>query len=480
MIRTKALSAFVAFSVLLAAIVLSAPIGLATASHECSAGSAAAEIVVATSTAGTNLYADGAGIDTSYVGCDVFHGDRSASDKTEINEQKTEIATRAATTAQHTDQVLTSFENQLQNTESIARSEGLAAYYRALENGSSQSAAKAEARQAVQDFYQVKSEQLFASWNTMAAEFDNYDSLEPGYEDSFVSAVYSDGSSKEVDNFVEGNVSNPGPNGSTLTAINIPHGSSTEHTPFTSSREDEELWAGVTNNTYSSSKIELDRFEDAYNEIQTQNSDVVNEIETYVDNTYGSYQAGKIDTTDIIDANTLAREFSPNKSFQSWATVRLTQMQGVDPPENLDQVGYFEVSNQSNYWEGLLLSDESPSNGFQANSTYYTSNLTGPQYVVTEDGFTEIQGEFSIGNITKSGGERIQNVSYRNVTYNVTDTSEYQNLLNESQQLRAELDARQSALAGGGGFGDIGGKGIAIGILVLGVVFLLGRDTGDN
>jgi len=478
----ESLALVMALVVVTAAVGLSSPtnpIGLASASHECSIGSTAVEITVASSSFGTSLFADAGGLDTDYLGCDVFHGQRTADGGLEKYEQKQEIATRGATTAQHMDRALTSYENQLQNTKSIARSEGLAAYYRALENGSSQAAARSKARSAVQQYYQTKAEQLVGAWNEMLAEFDNYDSLEPDSSSNgdYVHTAYSN--NKNVNNFVAGNVTNPGPNGRSIRAISLTMGSD-QNTPFSFDKSTVYLRSAFDNDTFVTTEIRADRFEDAYSQIETQNDAVVAGLDSYINETYDSYQAGEIDTTDIIDANTLAREFSPNESFQSWATIRLTQMQGVDPPKNLDQVGYFEISNQSNSWEGLLLSDESPSGGFQANSSYDANNLTGPQYVVTEDGFTQLEGNFSIGNITKSGGENVQNVTYRNVTYNVTDTEQYEQLLNDTQALRAELDARQSALAGGGGFGDIGSKGIAIGILVLGVVFLLGRDTGGN
>ncbi|KAA9411130.1 hypothetical protein EGO51_01030 [Haloarcula hispanica] len=190
-------------------------------------------------------------------------------------------------------------------------------------------------------------------------------------------------------------------------------------------------------------------------------------MNTLVDGTYSQYQAGEINNSDLVDPYVLASQQSPGDDFQGWAASQLTLM-GTNAPENFDQIGRFEVSNGGSEYEGVLFSQENPASGqFESGKTYDASTLGGTQYVVTNDRIVELNGNFTIGNITNTDGETVKNVTIEKTTYKTTNVTELKQQYEDLAKRRAEIEAREQNLGGSAGGGLLGGSSSS---LVIGLV----------
>jgi len=109
---------------------------------------------------------------------------------------------------------------------------------------------------------------------------------------------------------------------------------------------------------------------------------------------------------------------------------------------------------------------------FETGTTYNPDAINGTQYVVTDSNIIELKTNFTVQNITNADGENVQNVSVRNVEYDTVNTTEYNELMEELQLLRAEVEAREQRMRNQSGVGwlpNIGLGGFGGGLLTGGV-----------
>jgi len=106
--------------------------------------------------------------------CNPLHGDRS-NETIDHNQTQTELIQRGATANEQSRVFLDSVTNNLDNTRAVARLEAQGEYYRQLESGASESAARLAAKDAVRDYYTVKQMQLASSWNILIKSWDSYE-----------------------------------------------------------------------------------------------------------------------------------------------------------------------------------------------------------------------------------------------------------------------------------------------------------------
>jgi hypothetical protein len=215
-----------------------------------------------------------------------------------------------------------------------------------------------------------------------------------------------------------------------------------------------------------------------WTDIQTQNNAVQAEMDTLADNTYSAYQTGEINNSDLVDPYVLASQQSAGDDFQGWAATQLTLM-GQNSPENFDQIGSFNVTTGSgDQYEGVLFSQENPASGqFEKGMTYDTANIGGTQYVVTSERIVELDGTFTINNITTTSGETTQNVTIQKTTYETTNVTELKQQYEDLAYRRAQIEAREEALkAAGGGGGFLGGSSMnkTAALVIVALVLVLG------
>ncbi|WP_459193651.1 hypothetical protein [Halosimplex sp. J119] len=399
----------------------------------------------------------------------------------------------------------TTVENSLQDTENIALMIAKNQYVRELNNGSSKAAAKTAAKQKALDYYAGKQKNLAEQWRLQLQHGEYMKGVaqnESGIGDNFASFVevtstgpykYDDqGTNRYIDGYENFTLVNS-------TTVNIPYmytqyytrsdttsGTTADHKLHFGEyiNESDEIHGFAVKAPDSNYDrllfVDLKRYKKANDEIVSQSQSVQSEIDSFVETTYDQYQTGEINNSDLIDPYMMNRQYSPNGSFQAWATTSLTLM-GANTPENVQNVGSFEVEAGSQKHEGMLLSDETPASGmFEAGNTYDPEAIGGQQYVVTDDRIVELQRNFTIRNITNSDGENVQNVTVRKVNYNTANMTELRELNEELASLRAEVEAREQKKrnSGGAGFLPNGFGGFGGGLVSGGLVGVVAAIIG--
>ena len=449
--------------------------------------------------------AGGIGVAAGAIAAAHFTSDSSV-DKSELQnlsaqEKKREIHGAASTQRQNELILLDSYSNYLQDTPNIARMEGKNAYIRALENGTGEGESRTKAKGAVEDYYTVKDIQLIRSWNVtvtrawdlhkkarnesgVAADFVHPDATKNGntyYEKEEVDIVGTGTTTVNVQNgsvtakTIKIRVAGYDGDGDGWTnktrEIGPTDGTSTIDNGHSDLHYEATVY-GITVDPPTSDyeKVDILKFQehaDAHSEISTQTSNVISNIDQFIDGTYSSYQKGDIKTTDLVDPYLEAREYSPDMDSDAWS-VRSMAALGIEPPKNMSNIGYMEVTvGDGSVYEGVLMSDGSPDGGFEINRTYHADNITGAQYVVKEDGTTKtLNGEFTITNVSTPDGEAYNGttVKYSDIDYRTTDTEEYQQKMAELQDQIAEINSRQQQMLDGGGGGLFDGIGGSFGL----------------
>lgn len=397
----------------------------------------------------------------------------------------------AATTLSKDDEILhNSFSNHLEDAKAIALMEAKNEYIRELENDSSETVARAEAKNAADDYYSTRELQGLNSWSASFEQFrasvetarnasgltpdgvtDLYGKNLEAYDfenievDGYGTTTYDlingtdvqvDGASIMADSaYADGSDGLPfGINGYYgLNATSIEEGASA----------DEQIY-GMSIEHWDSQydpvpMMNVSKYRVMFDEIAAQRAEVNNEIDTFVDSTYSAYTQGEINSTDLVDPYLGAREYSPEGNFNEWA-ARSTAALGMSMPANYSTFGSMKIEDLAagTNVTGVLMSDGNPSGDlYEVGSTYNASTLTGSQFVFdAESGVDhELTGEFVVHNVTTTDGQSLDNVTYSSVDYQTADMDEFKALMDDLRQRQAEVEARQQNLregAGGGGF----------------------------
>jgi len=414
--------------------------------------------------------------------------------KTDALETKKEIYDQASIQQANNDLTNTAYGNYLNDTESIALMEGKNAYIRALENGSAESVARNRANEAVADYYAAKQQNIIAAWNVSAAVIDssiNAVANTSGIETTYITTEHDymnvrDPANKDISLVNSTTVGVEAVNvESSGDADVIPStGNVTISSGSTTSETVHSVVVQAPNSNYDDvTVLRFGEFATQWSAVQSQNSEVQSQLDTFIDNTYSSYRQGDINTSDLVDPYLGAREYSPETS-DTW-TLRTLSAMGMDTPENLSNIGRMNVTASGNTYTGVLMSDGTPSGGYVVGETYDATNLTGAQFVATDDGdAVELEGSFTLDSARTTSGEEYaegESVAYENVSYQTANTSEFKALQEDLDRLTAEINARQQEQrnAGGGGIlPDFGQGGAIPGALLLAgaAAFLLSRD----
>jgi hypothetical protein len=433
--------------------------------------------------------------------------------QTDANQTKLDIYQSAQNAKSNFEVYNASISNYLEDTLSIALMEGKNAYIRALNNQSSEAAATTAAKEQQDEYYSVKEYNGINRWKNQISNLKylrNKSRQEIGVSDRYVSVTYEDiqddsPGTAEYNSIDKTNITGFGEttvtlqNGTTVQAPTLqiqatdlqksnshtyeigptdgPVYNATNHGPDEGVPDVDVSIAriGVAPPTDEYDRVNFINFEDygtMFDRIDRQNTDAHNEVENFVNNTYDQYIAGEINNSDLVDPYLAKREYSPGGSFQSWATTSLTLM-GANSPENIDEVGTFEIVTGSASYEGMLLSDENPATGkFATGNTYDPSAIGGEQMLVTDSRMLELTRNFTVANITDAQGEQVRNVTVREIDYQTANTTEYSEVMEELAEIRTEIEAREQRRGGGGGglFGGWGGAKAALGGSALGIV----------
>ncbi|WP_436924744.1 hypothetical protein [Halosimplex amylolyticum] len=441
--------------------------------------------------------AAGAGI--GYMTSEYFHD--SEVNKTKIeslaSEDKEISIYESASSERQNDAIYAdSLDNYLQDTRSIATMEAKNTYIRELNNQSSEAVARSEAKQTASDYYAKKQAQLIAQWNTSAIRWMSYKETimnDSNINAHFVEFEYASASGSMDVSMTKTVVRTVTlANGTDMNVLAFRNTAATSSPEFgitendvnydTSSYEINYATVSAPNSNYDKAEfMNVSQYNELWAEIGNQNSQIQTRVDTFVDNTYSSYQRGSITTDDLIDPYLAAREYSPEGEYGSY-TLRSFVSMGKQPPANMSGVGTMKIVNEDTdeTYNGLLMSDGLPAGGefTIGTQTYDAADLEGRQFVVnTTDGTTTtLNGNFTVQNVTKPSGENLNQTSikYREINYTHTSTDEYQQTMEDLRKTTAELEARQQKLLDqGGGVGFLpGGFGGSTAIAVIATVLL--------
>ncbi|MXR41012.1 hypothetical protein GRX01_06610 [Halobaculum sp. WSA2] len=381
------------------------------------------------------------------------------------------------------------YENYLNDTQSAAWMQAEIAIAEAYENGSSKALARSKAKQAIADYYAVKQRNLIESYNVsatathvMAHRADNESNVSESFVDMRGSGL---GDNVEItsgdyqDTYIKENSSTYTvelANGSSAVSKTIEYrgavsnGGSTDTGTASAyvSGVDSDIWGGHDNaQAYVRVNPPNDNFDevrfmqpsnywDLWTRIETQNSALQDEAGAYVNATWDDYEAGTINSSDVISGHTAMFRYSDqtmNGSGDLYSSVAALSTLGLDTPE-LNGTGTMELMYNGATYHGLPMARNAPNGSWEANTTYNTSDIDGPVFMVTTGGDRiELDGEFTIGSISDTDGKSIEVVETRKVVYKSANTSEYLAMQEEISELRSEVEAKQQAVGDGSSSG---------------------------
>ncbi|QIO21348.1 hypothetical protein [Haloarcula sp. JP-L23] len=404
----------------------------------------------------------------------------------------------------------TVMDNYLQDTETQALIIGKNAYIRALNNGSSEAAARSAAHSAVNDYYSVKQTNLIVQWESSIKHYEYLQSV----ASSETGITQDDQSTGSTDRFVRMEQLESG--GSFWayqdyggeTNATLLNGTDVAYDSYRA------LWKNSDGSTYGSGQVGVNTglvdnpesgvadeggrlkmnatssgseyvyldpvdFNTRWTNIQSQAQSVNDQLDTVVNNTYDAYTAGEIDNSDLQDPYVLQSQYNPGDEYQGWAAAQLTML-GQNSPDAMEQIGYMNVTTGSETYTGVLMSQSNPSSGqFEVNQTYDAANISGQQYIVTDSQMHELTGTFTLDAIQTHSGERRTNITIYEKQYSTANVTEMTQLYDDLAKTVAELETRQQNLGTSGGgvlFGGSSSTLLLVVVIVAGVAFYAQRD----
>jgi hypothetical protein len=400
------------------------------------------------------------------------------------------------------------YNNYLQDTESAAWMKMQVAVAEAYQNGSTQSEAKVQAKNAIADYYAVKQVNLVERWDASLANFRYLqDSAinESGIANDFVWYDYT----QEDQDHTTGS-----PNQGVLEthSVSLVNGSS-----HTADRIYFDFEAGsgravdgrysITNNYVDADNgaegmyihslmvrepssgaitepLYFHHYEDyngPFTEIETKVNNLQSEADTFVEATYADFDSGEINASDVISANTAMFEYGvreANESESLYNSVGALSMMGYDTP-NVSSTGTMDVTYDGNTYTGIVMAQSAPNGSWSTETTYNTSNITGPVFMATSDGnkvdFAE-NTEFTIDQMRARDGSNTSSVETTKYVYKTSNTSETVELQQQLTDLRKEIEDREQGIGGGGAGGAFGTETIIAVAALAGAALLFGRS----
>jgi hypothetical protein len=426
-----------------------------------------------------------------------------------LNGQKSKTETYKAT-----------YDNYLQDTESVAWMKAEKAIAEAHKNGQSKSQAKVAAKNAIADYYSVKQINLIESWNTTVTSYEY--AHERSMQEGFNQADFGDGTwypHQKEQHFIDhegylGGTANPFcypnqigtgtvtlANASTHTtrylgmrseAYDTPDGEALVNPAYASEGGSFQkgaatwnwtgnnrvyCWQGSGEDNAYTSELMVDAPNSNYDDsiyysfgdnvlrwkaIETKNAELQSESEAFIDATWQDLEDGNINSTDIISRNTQMFEYgsAAQESSNYHDTIGATAAMGIETPQ-LEGTGTMTVTDGAgNTHEGMLFGDP-PNGSWTVGTTYDPDNISSPVIMATTSGEEhELTRPFTVDGATDKEGNEQSSVETQRYNYQTSNTSELNEKYDRLLGLTGELQERSESVdsnSGGGGGGSSGG-----------------------
>ena len=441
------------------------------------------------------------------------------------NQSKSDIYNAALSQKASSESYSVLYRNYLNDTESAAWMQAEIAIANAYKNGSSKAVAKSKARAAIADYYTTKQLNLIDNWEASATAFKALRERaenESNISKTYVSLGYDASWGGYLINSV--NTTYLGPENVTVTTANgsnttvealrfkMRTGKSSEENPpgpVTFHPADDEQthysWIGsvddmdgthhtvdltvyganvsAPNSNYEAATfMNFTEYRQQYKRTQTLNDALQSEVDPFVDSTWEAYQAGTINSSDVLSANTQMFAYGSDYTQDDnlYNAVAALSAMGLATPD-LNGTGTMAISYQGGVHHGLVMAREAPNGSWSANTTYNASQIDGPVFIVTTEGEkVDMTGEFSILDISSTDGSTVDSIQATKVVYKTSNTTELQNKIESIEELRKEMEAKEQAAAGGGSGSPVDPKYLLGALAVVGLLaYGKGQQRGD-
>ncbi|MBX0304738.1 hypothetical protein [Haloarcula salinisoli] len=393
--------------------------------------------------------------------------------ETDAEQTKIDLYQDAANLEAGNDAYWSSSNNTLLTARSKARSEGIEAYVSAVNNGSGEIVAQEAAIDAVEENYAALQRNLNNRWQAsiatqmnMIRTAKNETSISGSYASQIV--LYQPGQTDLHDFHLQTDDGNSG--GDTSQTLTLADGSTVEsrilwargdnvydltrkksvainrQSPWGHGKS--VSWAAVQVQPYDSSvgpqtAFRPRKYAIRWNAIKEQNKQVEAEMRTLANRTYPEIQSGELDPNELLTPQA-SSTIGPESGNYSTYVYRLLSSVGVDSPENLENLGSMTVNvSDGGTYEGILLSRDTPANGFEVGQTYDPDRLNGSQYLLQGNQTRTLDSTFTLESATNTDGDSLDRVRYRDGSYRVTNVTELRELFNRSSYVRSQIEARQ-------------------------------------
>lgn len=375
------------------------------------------------------------------------------------------------------DSYVSTTNNFVQNTRTVAMSKAKIEVVNGLNNGDSVSVTHNEVNQTIRDYYSRVEVEIIKDWNAKARQIDYLTNT------SLSMTLYAQTSAG-----VGGEITNEGaPSPYPATNYTLRNGSQIEvwalgdaPYPVTPVGEGNGYDGYVVANDPSSgsSPEVLDTSKYGYigmsynpqdhasanaqllNQIQAQSQWAVDNMAEYVPAVYDQYAAGEIDSTDLAtsDPSVIASEASTSYNDTGYYSYAAIQLAAVGVGGNVNVSHQLVTGDGTNLNGTLYYTDsDTPADGWATGTTYNFSDYNGTFYFVrSEDTGSRVvelstYGEnFTIQQATNTDtGEEVTATQIQTYTYSTANASNLAAEIEKLKELRAEYQAQQTT-------GDVG------------------------
>ena len=406
--------------------------------------------------------------------------------ETDAIETRNQIHSQAGQLAAGNEQLLTAQSNILTDSNTIAFSKGEGAAVETLANGGTLTEAKEAANQSIEDYYTVKQRNLVDRWNVAietAITLQNRSETTSGVNNDFVTfGGPSDFKGSETSGF---GITATKLNGTTSSSVAMVNGTNVlVKSPELYYNVDNGGWTGSdsgwfdngelrttpsdfdvivkrlavrpTENHTGTTLASFPAFWEAWSGTENTAEKTKEEVSVYIEESLGpAVENGTISATNYVSPATLAQEYAQEYG-NGTSYIRATAIaaySGMDAPD-LNQTGSMTVTHDGTTYEGLLLSQQAPSGGWQSGEQYDPALLSGLQMFAVageNSSVVELDGPFTVDSIQGTDGEEIQQATTFNVTYETSNASaNYTELQQEIRALNEQIQERQAQATGGG------------------------------
>jgi hypothetical protein len=430
-----------------------------------------------------------------------------------------DIHTSAVGVGEGLDQTDSTYQNYLEDTETLASLEARDAIATAYENNKTATEAQAAGQQAINDYYAHHQTQLYERASADAAEFAYYVNIstnDADVSDRMIHGTTGLNTLKSPNESVAVNIL-PQTQVENVTLVNgsshswdapvvdfVDSGYDTD--PFGLTRDnwvstdshyhggayqfnagynpDDFHYSGVVmvENAPAASLDSQDVYD--YRRIMQRLDQIDQQADTVQSNypssvaedLYAEMDSGNLSPSEVRGAEGMVRYMSDNATEGDSLELALRHTLDLEQPESMDSSMMihfdgktdrvrnastgnvtYEYTSVNETYEGLLFASGVPGGSLETGTTYNVSDFDGQPTVLPTNGSEVVmwEGQFTVEKIYNSDGNEVENVSYGGPEYKTYNASEFIAALENASEARAEIVVSDGG-GGGGGIGDIG------------------------